>query len=128
MLQKFIQWLLDSRTTPAQAAHSAMPKNEGRIAVTNLTMDSNWHYLVAPFDGYFSVKGNSKRILVENSSSMWQGVSGLANPQYMGFSIPMVKGEDVGYQIGENSTGVFVYFIKSIGGGIKVLLGGLYYA
>jgi hypothetical protein len=117
MLKQLIQRLLDSRTTPAQAAHSAMPKPETPTIVSDPVTDKTWHSLIAPFDGYFSCKGITKHMLIENSAAQWSGVTGLTSGGYMGFTLPMSKGSEVRYQLDHNSTGVMVTFSKTIVGG-----------
>lgn len=116
-LKSLIQWLLDSRTTAAEAAHSAMPKPETPTTVSDPVTDKAWHSLIAPFDGYFSCKGITKHMLIENSAAQWSGVTGLTSGGYMGFTLPMSKGSEVRYQLDHNSTGVMMTFSKTIGGG-----------
>lgn len=120
-LKSLIQRLLDSRTTPEEAAHSAMPKPETPTIVSNLVTDNTWHSLIAPFDGYFSCKGITKHLLIENSAAQWSGVTGLTSGGYMGFTLPMSKGSEVRYQLDHNSTGVMITFSKTIGGGYQAL-------
>lgn len=117
MLKQLIQRLLDSRTTAAEAAHSAMPKPEAPTIVSDPVTDKAWHSLIAPFDGYFSCKGITKHMLIENSAAQWSGVTGLTSGGYMGFTLPMSKGSEVRYQLDHNSTGVMLTFSKTIGGG-----------
>lgn len=117
MLKQLIQRLLDSRTTAAEAAHSAMPKPETPTIVSDPVTDKTWHSLIAPFDGYFSCKGITKHMLIENSAAQWSGVTGLTSGGYMGFTLPMSKGSEVRYQLDHNSTGVMLTFSKTIGGG-----------
>lgn len=126
MLKDFIQWLLNTRTTPAEAAHSAMPKPETPTIVSDPVTDKTWHSLIAPFDGYFSCKGITKHMLIENSAAQWSGVTGLTGGGYMGFNLPMSKGSEVRYQLDHNSTGVMMTFSKTIGGGILDLLSRLF--
>lgn len=117
LIKKLIQRLLDSRTTAAEAAHSAMPKPETPTIVSDPVTDKTWHSLIAPFDGYFSCKGITKHMLIENSAAQWSGVTGLTSGGYMGFTLPMSKGSEVRYQLDHNSTGVMMTFSKTIGGG-----------
>lgn len=121
-LKSLIQRLLDSRTTPEEAAHSAMPKPETPTIVSDPVTDKTWHSLIAPFDGYFSCKGITKHMLIENSAAQWSGVTGLTSGGYMGFTLPMSKGSEVRYQLDHNSTGVMMTFSKTIGGGYNILL------
>ena len=122
MLKQLIQRLLDSRTTAAEAAHSAMPKPETPTIVSDPVTDKTWHSLIAPFDGYFSCKGITKHMLIENSAAQWSGVTGLTSGGYMGFTLPMSKGSEVRYQLDHNSTGVMMTFSKTIGGGHNCLV------
>ena len=122
MLKQLIQRLLDSRTTPAEAAHSAMPKPETPTIVSDPVTDKAWHSLIAPFDGYFSCKGITKHMLIENSAAQWSGVTGLTSGGYMGFTLPMSKGSEVRYQLDHNSTGVMMTFSKTIGGGYNSII------
>lgn len=122
MLKQLIQRLLDSRTTAAEAAHSAMPKPETPTIVSDPVTDKTWHSLIAPFDGYFSCKGITKHMLIENSAAQWSGVTGLTSGGYMGFTLPMSKGSEVRYQLDHNSTGVMMTFSKTIGGGYNCLV------
>lgn len=122
MLKQLIQRLLDSRTTAAEAAHSAMPKPETPTIVSDPVTDKTWHSLIAPFDGYFSCKGITKHMLIENSAAQWSGVTGLTSGGYMGFTLPMSKGSEVRYQLDHNSTGVIMTFSKTIGGGYNCLV------
>lgn len=122
MLKELIQRLLDSRTTPAQAAHSAMPKPENPTIISEVIADKEWHSLIAPFDGYFSAKAITNHLLIENSSSQWQGVTALTNAGYMGFTLSMTKGSEVRYQLDPISTGVILSFSRAIGGGYNYLV------
>lgn len=124
MLKELIQRLLDSRTTPAQAAHSAMPKPENSTIISEVIADKGWHSLIAPFDGYFSAKAITNHLLIENSSSQWQGVTALTNAGYMGFTLSMTKGSEVRYQLDPISTGVILSFSRAIGGGVLSYLQG----
>lgn len=128
MLKELIQRLLDSRTTPAQAAHSAMPKPENSTIISEVIADKGWHSLIAPFDGYFSAKAITNHLLIENSSSQWQGVTALTNAGYMGFTLSMTKGSEVRYQLDPISTGVILSFSRAIGGGYLVIFKGVQYA
>lgn len=122
LIKKLIQRLLDSRTTAAEAAHSAMPKPETPTIVSDPVTDKTWHSLIAPFDGYFSCKGITKHMLIENSAAQWSGVAGLTSGGYMGFTLPMSKGSEVRYQLDHNSTDVMITFAKTIGGYLRSIV------
>ena len=62
MLKQLIQRLLDSRTTPAQAAHNAMPDDASISLTPSVTEPSAWQeVLVAttPTDGYVKIQATS---------------------------------------------------------------------
>lgn len=112
-LKSLIQRLLDSRTTPEEAGHSAMPINIANA--TNLTMDvgAEGSY-TAPADGYLS-------LMVEpgGNINLWGQILPISsfpiqNVQGKLF-VPMAKGMEVRYFI--NGTVSLSKFLKTIGGG-----------
>lgn len=112
-LKSLIQRLLDSRTTPEEAGHSAMPINIANA--TNLTMDvgAEGSY-TAPADGYLS-------LMVEpgGNINLWGQILPISsfpiqNVQGKLF-VPMAKGMEVRYYI--NGTVSIAKFLKTIGGG-----------
>lgn len=112
-LKSLIQRLLDSRTTPEEAGHSAMPINIANA--TNLTMDvgAEGSY-TAPADGYLS-------LMVEpgGNINLWGQILPISsfpiqNVQGKLF-VPMAKGMEVRYYI--NGTVSLAKFLKTIGGG-----------
>lgn len=124
-LKSLIQRLLDSRTTPEEAGHSAMPINIANA--TNLTMDvgAEGSY-TAPADGYLS-------LMVEpgGNINLWGQILPISsfpiqNVQGKLF-VPMAKGMEVRYYI--NGTVSLAKFLKTIGwGDITTLFGGLCHA
>lgn len=117
-LKSLIQWLLDSRTTPEEAGHSAMPINIANA--TNLTMDvgAEGSY-TAPADGYLS-------LMVEpgGNINLWGQILPISsfpiqNAQGKLF-VPMAKGMEVRYYI--NGTVSLSKFLKTIGGGYNILI------
>ena len=118
MLKQLIQRLLDSRTTPEEAGHSAMPINIANA--TNLTMDvgAEGSY-TAPADGYLS-------LMVEpgGNINLWGQILPISsfpiqNVQGKLF-VPMAKGMEVRYYI--NGTVSLAKFLKTIGGGYNILV------
>ena len=116
-LKSLIQRLLDSRTTPEEAGHSAMPINIANA--TNLTMDvgAEGSY-TAPADGYLS-------LMVEpgGNINLWGQILPISsfpiqNVQGKLF-VPMAKGMEVRYYI--NGTVSLAKFLKTIGGGVSTL-------
>lgn len=117
-LKSLIQWLLDSRTTPEEAGHNAMPINIANA--TNLTMDvgAEGSY-TAPADGYLS-------LMVEpgGNINLWGQILPISsfpiqNVQGKLF-VPMAKGMEVRYYI--NGTVSLAKFLKTIGGGYNNLV------
>lgn len=118
MLKGFIQRLLDTRTTPAQAGHNAMPVNIAEAIDIFLAVGSEGSY-TAPADGYLSA-------MVEPGGNMnfWGQILPISsfpiqNVQGKLF-VPMAKGMEVRYFI--NGTVSLSKFLKTIGGGHRVLI------
>lgn len=112
MLKQLIQRLLDSRTTPAQAGHNAMPVNIAEAIDIFLAVGSEGSY-TAPADGYLSA-------MVEPGGNMnfWGQILPISsfpiqNVQGKLF-VPMAKGMEVRYFI--NGTVSLSKFLKTIGG------------
>lgn len=118
MLKGFIQRLLDTRTTPTQAGHNAMPVNIAEAIDIFLAVGSEGSY-TAPADGYLSV-------MVEPGGNMnfWGQILPISsfpiqNVQGKLF-VPMAKGMEVRYFI--NGTVSLSKFLKTIGGGYNILI------
>lgn len=118
MLKQLIQRLLDSRTTPAQAGHNAMPVNIAEAIDIFLAVGSEGSY-TAPADGYLSA-------MVEPGGNMnfWGQILPISsfpiqNVQGKLF-VPMAKGMEVRYFI--NGTVSLSKFLKTIGGGYNRLV------
>lgn len=118
MLKGFIQRLLDTRTTPAQAGHNAMPVDIAEAIDIFLAVGSEGSY-TAPADGYLSA-------MVEPGGNMnfWGQILPISsfpiqNVQGKLF-VPMAKGMEVRYFI--NGTVSLSKFLKTIGGGYRVLI------
>lgn len=108
LLKSLIQRLLDSRTTPEEAGHSAMPKGDSITLV--LTKGSDATY-VAPADGYFNVDVESSGYINCWGTLLTAASSGVWNKIF----IPCKKGEVVKYHINGNIT--YSAFVKLVGGG-----------
>ena len=62
MLKQLIQRLLDSRTTPAEASHNAMPDDASISLTPSVTEPSTWQEVLAataPTDGYVKIQATS---------------------------------------------------------------------
>ena len=132
MLKQLIQRLLDSRTTPAQAAHNASSTyaEPTRFKGTPTVGDSwtdNLYTGTAPSDGYLNVSG-SANINTANAGSMIQAkisgaqISQVSSMSGQGFNMmaPISKGATFSVN-GIRLADITVRFFKSIGGGIKLL-------
>ena len=127
------QRLLDSRTTAAEAAHSAMPQEDQVISYGSTTENpGSWTTVLrftAPKDGY------AKAVVVgtgENSAELYCGnmrVSAFApvNNASINVVMPVKKGASVGL-VSTVFRSAALYFVPSIGGGIISLFGGLCHA
>ena len=132
-LKSLIQRLLDSRTTPEEAGHSAMPSS-GYITPTATAVQA-WGKIaqgVAPFDGLVRASARasntSSNIRVTNdTATVFVQAEGTATGQTQGVFVPVAKGESWSV-FGTNRDNPVVRVVKAIGGGIIALFGGLYYA
>lgn len=122
-LKGLIQRLLDSRTTPAEAAHSAMPGWKETNVAQDLSVGewSEFGRWTCAFDGYADVqfkKAEDKETgTIQCASSNLRMTTGIANGHWNGFYIPCKKGGDV-VLLGSNLQQVSVRFVASIGGGV----------
>ena len=127
MLKQLIQRLLDSRTTPAQAAHSAMPSSS-YVTVTATAVQA-WGQMaqgVAPFDGFVRASARasntSSNIRVTNdTATVFAQSEGTATGQTQGVFVPVAKG-DSWTVYGTNRDNVVVRLVKAIGGGYNFLV------
>lgn len=122
MLKQLIQRLLDSRTTPSEAAHSAMPQENQVINYGSTTENpGSWTTILsftAPKDGY------AKAVVVgtgKNSAELYCGnvrVSAFAPVDNASINVvmPVRKGASVGL-VSTVFRSAALYFVPSIGGG-----------
>lgn len=128
MLKQLIQRLLDSRTTPAQAAHNASstytePTWFNGTPTVGDSWTDNLYTGTAPSDGYLNVSG-SANINMANAGSMIQAkISGAQISQVtpmsgQGFNMmaPISKGATFSVN-GIRLSDITVRFFKAIGGG-----------
>lgn len=123
LLKSLIQRLLDSRTTPSEAGHSAMP---GATKTTFLSKDESvgsWGTLnagTAPADGYLFVNAsaddNTNSEIRAQLSNLFHVSAQAPSPKGLGVTIPVSKG--AAYTVeGAFVSHITVGFIKTIGGG-----------
>lgn len=126
MLKQLIQRLLDSRTTPAQAGHSAMPSS-APTTISSPTSITSWGTITtftAPDDGYVTFHGRSMAgaaaqiasLPLENNPTVITATQD--NYQGMSCNLPVVKGKTVEVY-GSNIENIVVSFNRLIGGGCK---------
>lgn len=138
-LKSLIQRLLDSRTTPEEASHSSYP-DDGTVTQfsPSATSVSSWTKVVnstiAPSDGYVIVRGKAtgesfiQITAGDNPPHMERSTfAKAALNQYSILNLPIAKGKTFKV-FAENTAEITVGLIKSIGGGITTLFGGLCHA
>ena len=119
LLKSLIQRLLDSRTTPEQAGHSAMPNTGIRMTVA----DGASTIFTAPSDGYVyqfvNGSSNSSTYSICNNSTL--GLQGQCNAGNGGQNrtfVPCRKGDEITCtRQGSPKTDVTIIFFATIGGG-----------
>lgn len=134
-LKSLIQWLLDSRTTPEEAGHSAMPSS-APTTISSPTSITSWGTIAtftAPGDGYVTLRGRSieaaaaqiATLPLENNPTIITATQD--NYQGMSCNLPVVKGKVIEVY-GSNIENIVVSFNRLIGGGIAFFFGGLCHA
>ena len=127
LIKKLIQRLLDSRTTPEEAGHSAMPSTS--YITPTATAVQAWGQMaqgVAPFDGFVRASARasntSSNIRVTNdTATVFAQSEGTATGQTQGVFVPVAKG-DSWTVYGTNRDNVVVRLVKAIGGGYNFLV------
>ena len=135
LIKSLIQRLLDSRTTPEEAGHSAMPSS-APTTISSPTSITSWGTITtftAPDDGYVTFRGRSMvssaaqiaSLPLENNPTIITATQD--NYQGMSCNLPVVKGKTVEVY-GSNIENIVVSFNRLIGGGEVSLFGGLCHA
>lgn len=130
-LKSLIQRLLDSRTTPNEAAHSAMPSYDDNavIEITPIkTTTDGWEKaasFVATSDGYVLVQGTARndnvcQLSVDNSKNIKTVMEILRANSTTYFVTPATKGSTV-QVFGHYMTNITIKLTKAIGGGYNYL-------
>ena len=129
-LKSLIQRLLDSRTTPSEAGHNAMPSS-APTTISSPTSITSWGTITtftAPDDGYVTFRGRSMvgsaaaqiaSLPLENNPTVITATQDIY--QGMSCNLPVVKGKTVEVY-GSNIENIDVYFNRLIGGGYSILL------
>lgn len=122
LIKKLIQRLLDSRTTPSEAAHSAMPSSS-YVTVTATAVQA-WGEMakgVATFDGFVRVSAratssNANVRVTNDTAAMFSQIEATASGQTQGVFVPVAKGDSWSV-FGTNRDNPVVRVVKAIGGG-----------
>ncbi len=121
LIKKLIQRLLDSRTTPEEAGHSAMPSASETVLLTQNDAFQSWgniHQGVAADDGYVnifarSVNNTTSEMRVLTSGMTFSSAQTGAEKD-MACSAPVAKGQT--YTIkGVQVKGIKIIFVKTLG-------------
>ncbi len=126
-LKSLIQRLLDSRTTPSEAGHNAMPSSS--YITPTATAVQAWGQMaqgVAPFDGFVRASARasntSSNIRVTNdTATVFVQSEGTATGQTQGVFVPVAKGDSWSVY-GTNRDNVVVRLVKTVGGGYNILV------
>lgn len=129
LLKSLIQRLLDSRTTPEEAGHSAMPSPTEVSLTPSVTSQGVWGDVctgIASSDGYIRMDfGATSPEAIGSARSF--GAVAFSTPQKTGDIVsvicPVAKGRAYAMSVrnANNITCAFVKLIGSIGGGGKLL-------
>lgn len=121
LLKSLIQRLLDSRTTPEEAGHSAMPSATKTIFLSKDEAVGSWGTLnagTAPADGYLfvnaSAEDSTNSEIRAQLGNLFHVSAQAPAPKDLGVAIPVSKGAFVSH--------ITVGFVKVIGGGYKRLV------
>lgn len=128
MLKQLIQKLLDSRTTPEEAGHSAMPSTTKTIFLSKDETVGSWGILnagIAPDDGYLfvnaSAEDNTNSEVRAQLGNIFHVSAQAPAPKGLGIAIPVSKGASYSVE-GAFVSHITVGFVKVIGGGYKRLI------
>lgn len=127
MLKQLIQKLLDSRTTPEEAGHSAMPSTTKTIFLSKDETVGSWGILnagIAPDDGYLfvnaSAEDNTNSEVRAQLGNIFHVSAQAPAPKGLGVAIPVSKGATYSVE-GAFVSHITVGFVKVIGGGYSAI-------
>ena len=125
MLKQLIQRLLDSRTTPAEAANSAMPSGDNSVQIVSEgTIGTAWTANafsgVSSFDGYLYFAGTADK--GSPTIDVFSGRIGTTldfseDGTRMSATLPIAKGVTWRVQ-GSRLKAVSIALVKALGGGV----------
>lgn len=144
LIKKLIQRLLDSRTTPDEAANCAMPEGSKQDITPSIMSESiawqRMHNGVAVDNGYIQAEGRGatagkSQLMIGQDPNDFRSFSNTFEATGLNVCFAPVKKGQVYYVYGSNLTDLAIYFFKSVGnsaivggGGIIILFGGLCHA
>ena len=143
LIKKLIQRLLDSRTTPDEAANCAMPEGSKQDITPSIMSESiawqRMHNGVAVDNGYIQAEGRGatagkSQLMIGQDPNDFRSFSNTFEATGLNVCFAPVKKGQVYYVYGSNLTDLAIYFFKSVGnsaivgGGIIALFGGLCHA
>ena len=128
LLKSLIQRLLDSRTTPEEAGHSAMPSATKTTFLSKDEAVGSWGTLnagTAPADGYLfvnaSAEDSANSEVRAQLGNLFHVSAQAPAPKGLGVTIPMSKGASYTVE-GAFVSHITVGFVKAIGGGYNRLV------
>lgn len=128
LLKSLIQRLLDSRTTPEEAGHSAMPSATKTTFLSKDEAVGSWETLnagTAPADGYLfvnaSAEDSTNSEVRAQLGNLFHVSAQAPAPKGLGVTIPMSKGASYTVE-GAFVSHITVGFVKAIGGGYNRLV------
>lgn len=121
-LKSLIQRLLDSRTTPEEAGHSAMPSTQNVSLTPTTTSIADWGAVyngVAPTDGFACIRFTADTATCIASAQI-TNINVFTTPQAVGdillCACPVAKGQ-VFTLCARQAKDIECWFTKTIGGG-----------
>lgn len=128
LLKSLIQRLLDSRTTPEEAGHSAMPSATKTTFLSKDEAVGSWGTLnagTAPADGYLfvnaSAEDSTNSEVRAQLGNLFHVSAQAPAPKGLGVTIPVSKGASYTVE-GAFVSHITVGFVKAIGGGYNRLV------
>lgn len=125
LIKKLIQRLLESRTTPEEAAHNAMPSATKTTFLSKDGTVGSWGTLnagVAPSDGYLFVTANSENNtngeVKVKLGNLFHVIARAPASKGLGVTIPVSKGASYTVEGGFVSH-LTIGFVRAIGGGVS---------
>lgn len=133
LLKSLIQRLLDSRTTPDEAANCAMPEGSKQDITPSIMSESiawqRMHNGVAVDNGYIQAEGRGatagkSQLMIGQDPNDFRSFSNTFEATGLNVCFAPVKKGQVYYVYGSNLTNLAIYFFKSVGN--SAIVGGGY--